>query len=110
MLAARAQWPAGGALLAVCVAFGLLAGINPLWALAAAVGAVFATLVAADLTVGLCVFIVVAFAERIPAAGASDLTLVKVLGALLPWLVALGVPALGGVWLYRRFRRPRPAP
>jgi putative inorganic carbon (hco3(-)) transporter len=88
MLAARAQWPAGGVLLAICAAFGLLAGINPLWALAAALGAVFATLVAADLTVGLCVFIVVAFAERVPAAGASDLTLVKVLGALLAvsWL------------------------
>ena len=51
----------------------------------------FAALVAIDLTLGLCVFIVVAFAERLPAAGASDLTLVKVLGALLAvsWLATV---------------------
>ncbi|MEJ3742072.1 DUF4349 domain-containing protein [Actinomycetes bacterium KLBMP 9797] len=35
---------------------------------------------------------------------------VTVLGALLPWLVTLGVPALGAVWLTRRLRRrTRPA-
>lgn len=34
--------------------------------------------------------------------------LLTVLGALLPWLVALGVPALAALWLFRRLR-PRPA-
>ena len=53
------------------------------WRIGAAVAVVFAALVAADLTLGLCVFIVVAFAERLPAVGASDFTLVKALGALL---------------------------
>ncbi|WP_281896934.1 DUF4349 domain-containing protein [Phytohabitans aurantiacus] len=43
------------------------------------------------------------------ALAATFGVLVTVLGALLPWLVALGVPALGGVWLYRRLRRPRPS-
>ncbi|MCW6004554.1 DUF4349 domain-containing protein [Micromonospora sp. CPCC 205371] len=43
------------------------------------------------------------------ALTATFVLLVTVLGALLPWLVALGIPALGGVWLYRRLRRPRPS-
>jgi hypothetical protein len=30
-----------------------------------------------------------------------------VLGALLPWFVALGLPVLAAVWLARRLRRPR---
>jgi O-antigen ligase len=59
--------------------------------------AAFAALVAFDLTVGLCVFIVVAFAERLPAAGASDLTLVKALGALLAvsWLATVATRRSG---------------
>jgi O-antigen ligase len=97
MTAARAQGPAAAALLGLCAALGLLAGVHPLLALGAAVGAVFATLVAADLTLGLCVFIVVAFAERIPAAGGSDLTLVKALGGLLAvsWLASLATGRAG---------------
>ena len=82
-MAARLQWPLTGALLALCGAIGLLAGTAPGLAIGAGVMAAFAALVAFDLTLGLCVFIVVAFAERLPAAGASDLTLVKALGALL---------------------------
>jgi O-antigen ligase len=88
MATARAQWPLSAALLTLCAAIGLLAGTDPALAVGAAVAAAFATLVAADLALGLCVFIVVSFAERLPAAGASDLTLVKALGALLAvsWL------------------------
>ena len=97
MTAARAQWPINGAVLALCAMFGVLAGVNPLFALGAAVAAVFAALVAVDLTVGLCVFTIVAFAERVPAVGASDLTLVKVLGALLAvsWLGAVATRRAG---------------
>lgn len=97
MTAVRAQWPAGAALLGACAALGVLAGISPLFALAAAVFAVFATLVAADLTAGLCVFIVVAFAERIPAVGGSDITLVKALGGLLAvsWLASIATRRAG---------------
>jgi O-antigen ligase len=90
-MAARLQWPLTGALLALCAAIGLLAGTAPGLAVGAGLMAAFAALVAADLTLGLCVFIVVAFAERLPAAGASDLTLVKALGALLAvsWLATV---------------------
>jgi O-antigen ligase len=97
VVAARAQWPAGGALLALCAALGVLAGINPLFALGAAVAAVFAALVATDLTVGLCVFTIVAFAERIPAVGGSDLTFVKALGGLLAvsWVAAVATRRAG---------------
>jgi putative inorganic carbon (HCO3(-)) transporter len=95
--AARAQWPVQGALLGFCAVLGLLAGINPPVAVGAALAAVFALLVASDLTVGLCVFTVVAFAERIPAVGASDLTFVKALGALLAvsWLGAVATKRAG---------------
>ena len=88
MTAARAQWPAAAALLARLRGARAAGRVHPLLALGAALAAVFATLVAADLTVGLCVFIVVAFAERIPAAGASDLTLVKALGGAAGRVVA----------------------
>jgi O-antigen ligase len=97
MTAARAQWPLHGALLALCVLIGLLAGIAPAMAVGAAVAAAFVALVAADLTVGLCVFIVVAFAERIPAAGGTDLTFVKALGGLLAlsWLGSVATRRAG---------------
>jgi O-antigen ligase len=96
-MAARAQWPLTGALLALCAAIGMLAGTAPGVAIGAGVMAAFAALVAFDLTVGLCVFIVVAFAERLPAAGTSDLTLVKALGALLAvsWLATVATRRSG---------------
>jgi O-antigen ligase len=96
-MAARAQWPLTGALLALCAMIGMLAGTAPGVAIGAGVMAAFAALVAFDLTVGLCVFIVVAFAERLPAAGASDLTLVKALGALLAvsWLATVATRRSG---------------
>lgn len=89
----RAQWPLNAALLGACVLLGLLAGVSPVLGIGAAVAAVFALLVAADLTLGLCVFLVVAFAERAPALGTSDFTLAKALGALLAvsWLANLAV-------------------
>jgi O-antigen ligase len=96
-MAARAQWPLSAALLVLCGMIGLLAGSAPGMAIGAAVALAFAALVAFDLTVGLCVFIIVAFAERLPAAGASDLTLVKALGALLAvsWLATVATRRAG---------------
>ncbi|GAB1643109.1 hypothetical protein KRMM14A1259_35320 [Krasilnikovia sp. MM14-A1259] len=42
---------------------------------------------------------------------ASLAVLLTVLGALLPWLLALGIPAFAAFWLIRRYgRRSRPAP
>jgi O-antigen ligase len=97
MLAARAQWPLSAMLLGLCAVVGLMAGTAPALAVGAAVAAAFAALVVADLTLGLCVFIVVAFAERVPAAGASDLTLVKALGGLLAvsWLANVATRRAG---------------
>ena len=43
------------------------------------------------------------------ALRASLAVLVTVLGALLPWLIALGLPAWGIFWAYRRHARRRPA-
>jgi hypothetical protein len=40
---------------------------------------------------------------------ASLAVLVTVLGAILPWLIALGLPAWGILWAYRRYARRRPA-
>jgi O-antigen ligase len=96
-MVARAQWPLTGALLALCALIGMLAGTAPGLAIGAGIMAAFAALVAADLTLGLCVFIVVAFAERLPAAGFSDLTLVKALGALLAvsWLATVATRRAG---------------
>jgi hypothetical protein len=39
---------------------------------------------------------------------ASLRVMLTVLGALVPWLVALGAPTLGAWWLLRRLRRRRP--
>jgi len=40
---------------------------------------------------------------------ASLAILLTVLGWLLPWLLAIGLPAWGLLWLYRRYRPRRPA-
>ena len=96
-MTARAQWPLSAALLLLCAAIGMLAGSAPGLAIFAAVAAGFAWLVVADLTVGVCVFILVAFAERLPAAEGSDLTLVKAVGALLAvsWLASVATRRAG---------------
>ena len=39
---------------------------------------------------------------------ASLAVLVTVLGAILPWLIALGLPVWGVIWAYRRYARRRP--
>ncbi|GAA4458491.1 DUF4349 domain-containing protein [Phytohabitans houttuyneae] len=41
---------------------------------------------------------------------AALLVMLTVLGALLPWIIALGIPVAGALWLARRVRRPRLAP
>ena len=40
----------------------------------------------------------------------SLVVLLTIIGALLPWLSALGIPVLGGIWLARRLRRQRVNP
>lgn len=70
------------------VALGLLAGIDPRFGIAAAIGLAFVVLVMGDLTFGLCVFAVVAFLDLLPKLGGSLLSFSKIVGLLLAlsWL------------------------
>lgn len=70
------------------VGLGLLAGLDPRLAIAAAIGLAFVVLVLGDLTFGLCLFAVVSFMDLLPALGGSLLSFSKVVGFLLAvsWL------------------------
>jgi O-antigen ligase len=94
MPALRAQWPLQAALLGACLLLGILAGLAPAAAVGVSVGLAFLLLVAADLTFGVCLFVLVAFAARLPALGGSDITLVKLLGGVLAlsWLATVAQP------------------
>ena len=76
------------ALAAVAVLLGVLAGVDPRIAVAAAIGLGFVVLVMADLTIGLCLFAVIAFLDVLPALGGSLVSFSKVVGFLLAisWL------------------------
>ena len=73
------------------LAVGLLAGIDPRLAVAAAVGSTFVLVVLVDITAGLCVFAVLIFAEQVPALGGPALSFSKLAGLLLAvsWLAYL---------------------
>jgi O-antigen ligase len=79
--------PAGLGLLGLGV--GVLAGIDPKLAIAAAVGLAFAGLVVANITVGLCLFAVVSFLEVLGSIGGS-IGITKIFGLLLvaSWFAA----------------------
>jgi putative inorganic carbon (hco3(-)) transporter len=70
------------------VGLGLLAGIDPRFGIAAAIGLAFVVLVMGDLTFGLCVFAVVAFLDLLPRLGGSLLSFSKIVGLLIAisWL------------------------
>ena len=70
------------------VALGLLAGLDPRLAIAAAIGLAFVVFVIGDLTFGLCLFAVVSFMDLLPALGGSLLSFSKIVGFLLAisWL------------------------
>jgi O-antigen ligase len=70
------------------VGLGVLAGLDPKLALAAAIGLAFVVLVLGDLTFGLCLFAVVSFMDLLPALGGSLLSFSKIVGFLLAvsWL------------------------
>ena len=65
------------------VALGVLAGVDPRFGLAAAIGLAFMVLVMGDLTFGLCAFAVVAFLDLLPQLGGSLLSFSKIVGLLL---------------------------
>jgi O-antigen ligase len=86
--------PVGLSFLALFV--GILAGIDPKLAIAAALGLGFAALVVADVTVGLCMFVVVSFLEVLSQVGSFGIT--KVIGFLLAlsWLAYVSTRSSAG--------------
>src|SRR5207245_2907890 len=72
----------------VAVLLGMAAGIDPRIAVVAAIGLAFVVLVMADLTIGLCLFAVVAFLDVLPHLGGSVVSFTKIVGFLLAisWL------------------------
>jgi O-antigen ligase len=80
---------APGALLALAAVVGVLAGINPTLGLAAAAGLVFGLLVLWNLTLGLCLFLLVTFLDVVSRN--QNLSLTKGAGAVLAgsWLAVI---------------------
>src|SRR5215210_849744 len=76
---------------ALAVLLGIGAGVDPRIAVAAAIGLAFVVLVLGDLTIGLCLFAVVAFLDVLPHLGGSALSFTKVVGLLLAvsWLAKI---------------------
>ncbi len=81
-------WYAG--LFAVSIVVGLLAGLDPRLAVAASLGLAFVLIVMANITLGLCIFILIAFTGFLPALDGT-VGLVKVAGLLLvlSWLAVI---------------------
>lgn len=79
------------ALFALALATGLLAGIDPRLGLALAMAVAFVTVVMADLSLGLCMYALLAFLNIVPNAGGSFISFDKVAGGLLAlsWLAAV---------------------
>ena len=73
------------------IGLGLLAGVDPKIAIAAAIGLAFVVLVIGDLTIGLCLFAVVAFLDVLPHIGGSLFSFSKFVGFLLAisWLAKM---------------------
>jgi putative inorganic carbon (HCO3(-)) transporter len=82
-------WPGLLAIFGLASIFGALTAIAPLYALAGVVGLAFVVLVMADLTIGLCLFCVVAFLETLP--GLEGLSVAKAAGIILTvsWLARI---------------------
>ncbi len=81
------------AVLALAAAFGILAGIDPKFAVAGAIGVVFLGATLVNLTFGLCMFTLVAFVDVLPNPGGSLFSFAKIAGALLAasWLATSAV-------------------
>src|SRR4249920_705496 len=78
------------------VILGLLAGIEPVLAIAAVIGLLLAVITFTNLTAGLCTFIVVAFLEALPhVAGLTSVS--KTMGILLiaGWLAGAAAHHIG---------------
>src|SRR5215208_398383 len=84
------------------VTVGALAGAEPRLALIAVIGLLVAGLVLWNLTVGLCVFVLVAHLEALPRLGGA-VSLSKAVGFLLvaSWLLAIVLRPATGSYLRR---------
>jgi O-antigen ligase len=81
------------AVLTLAACFGVLAGIDPKFAVAGAIGVVFLGATLVNLTFGLGLFTLVAFVDVLPDPGGSLFSFAKIAGALLAtsWLATLAV-------------------
>src|SRR3954467_1354040 len=79
------------ALFAIAAAVGALAGVDARQGVAAAMALAFVTIVMADLSVGLCLYALLAFLNIVPDVGGSFLSFDKVAGGLLllSWMGAV---------------------
>jgi O-antigen ligase len=94
VLSARLEaenWLVPGLAAMMAVVVGVIAGIDPKFAIAAALALAFVVLVLADLVAGLVVFTFLAFLEIVPFGGPA-LSVTKLLGLLLAisWLAVIG--------------------
>jgi len=78
------------AMLVAALGVGLLAGMDPRFAIAAALGIAFIVMVFGDRRIGLYLFTIVAFLDVLPAFGGPLFSVAKILGLLLAasWLAA----------------------
>ena len=74
------RWRFAAALGAASAAFGVIAGINPRFAIAAALSFAFLLLVLADLYVGLILFTLLNFAAQVPTVAGAGLSFAKIAG------------------------------
>lgn len=79
------------ALFVLALSTGVLAGVDPRLGLALAMAVAFVTVVMADLSLGLCLYALLAFLNIVPGAGGSFISFDKIAGGLLAlsWLAAV---------------------
>src|SRR5687768_1871445 len=85
------DWAWYGVLVAIAVGMGVLAGINPKYAIAGAFGLAFVMLVLVDLTFGLCAFTFLSFLELLLVSEDRSFSFLKVAGflLLLSWVASI---------------------
>ena len=94
--------------IAVAVAAGLLAGINPPLAIGLAIGVAFVLVVLSDLAVGCALFVFVTFLEVLPLGANPTISAIKLVGVLLglSWLAVLAARRDSGEVIQLARRHP----
>ncbi len=85
------RWGLSASFSAAAAAVGLMAGIDPRFAIAAALSLGFVLLVLADLYVGLILFTLLTFIAQVPTVAGPGLSFAKIAGLLLAisWVATL---------------------